>query len=93
MRCNRCTDQPTTVGEVLGCKFCRDDGTANEIPKDMLGHEPLRHAVTRRPGMSNRFTEDPAEAKQGAAESALAAATAKPKGRARKIVDKLLGKQ
>lgn len=62
MNCNKCSDKPKTVAEVLGCKTCRDDGTANEIPKDLAADAPLEQAVERKLGLGNRFSPEPATA-------------------------------
>ena len=61
MNCNKCGDKPKSVAEVLGCKTCRDDGTANEIPKDLPADAPLERAVERKLGLGNRFSAEPAE--------------------------------
>lgn len=62
MDCNKCGDHPKTVDQVLACKTCKDDGTANEIPKDMLPEALLTQAVERKPGLGNRFTQEKASA-------------------------------
>lgn len=55
MKCNKCTDTPTTVGEVRKCGICTSDGTANEIPKDLTDGATMELALERKPGLGNRF--------------------------------------
>lgn len=59
MRCALCNDQPSTVQDVLDCKTCRDDGTANEIPKTLPADELLSTAVIMKPALENRFLSQP----------------------------------
>lgn len=91
MKCIICGDSPTTVGQVLACRTCIDDRTANEIPKDMQPGAPLRVAVDRKPNLSNRFTITSQEVMQNAQGTGTARAPAseeeKPKSRTRKVVE------
>lgn len=94
MRCTLCNDQPSLVEDVLGCKTCRDDGTANEIPKSLGMTDLLSTAVTIKPQLANRFLPTP-PIRETEYDEKLGEALEPPtkkKGRGRKLVDKLLGK-
>ena len=58
MLCNKCSDKPRTVGDVLACRTCKNDGTANEIPKHLPVQADLEVALTFKPGLDARFTPE-----------------------------------
>lgn len=92
MRCTLCNDQPSLVEDVLGCKTCRDDGTANEIPKTLAATDLLSTAVAMKPGLANRFWPTPPPTLIGVDPAAAPEPAPVKKGKARKLVDKLLRK-
>ena len=59
MKCNNCQRDVTKVEDVLDCRTCVNDGTANEIPKDMAKGDPLTAVLERKPGLAARFIADP----------------------------------
>jgi hypothetical protein len=56
VKCNKCGEDKETAGQVRICGFCRNDGTGNEIPKDLGDDATMEAALDRKPGLSARFT-------------------------------------
>jgi hypothetical protein len=61
MKCNRCGEQPSTVGDVRRCSVCRKDTTASQIPAEVHDDELLIFVAPAIDGLSNRFQPQPGE--------------------------------
>lgn len=55
VKCNKCGEEKETAGQVRICGICRNDGTGNEIPKDLGDDATMEEALNRKPGLSARF--------------------------------------
>ena len=52
MRRNKCPEILTLAADIHRCSFCRDDGTANEIPKDLPAGATMEDLLVRKEGLA-----------------------------------------
>lgn len=82
MKCNNCTAEPVTVGEVRSCSLCQRNGTAGAVHAKFQNHDSVEDLVAdANPGAFPFFNPDPDPADEGENEAVLAKTTKKKKSK------------